>query len=64
MEEKDFVLIAGELLERLTKDTSDNKFIFVTLSTILALLLEKGVITEEEFTSSSEVWKGYLENFK
>ncbi|MGE7926885.1 hypothetical protein [Lysinibacillus xylanilyticus] len=36
MEEKDFDLMASELLKNISKDTSDGEFIFVTITTFLA----------------------------
>lgn len=64
MEDKDFELIAGGLLEDLSKGLFDEEFNFISQVTILSLLLEKGIITEEEFKEKSEVWNSYLVNIK
>lgn len=60
MEEKDYEIIAAKLLQDAASDLRDSEFYFLSSLTILTLLLEKGIITEEEFKGKLEGYKNTL----
>lgn len=64
MEEKDYDEIAVGLLQNLTNDLNDVQFNYVSTLSILTLLLEKGIFTEEEYKEKSELYKGMLVDIK
>lgn len=56
----DYRIIATELVQELNKDLDNARYFFTMETTILTLLLEKGVFTEEEFKTTAERYKSIL----